>query len=128
MNRKPDIPPGRRAAGRVLLGLCVIAAGAALLASNLGLMPFEISYRLWPLILVALGLAKLVEKGALSGGGHWLILLGLFLLAGFLEREDLVERWWPLAIIWAGLLISARAWLNQRRNAPVCEDQPERTP
>ena len=128
MSRFHDIPPGRRAAGRVLLGLCVIAAGAALLLGNMGLLHFEVSYRLWPLILVALGLAKLVERGALSGGGHWLILLGLFLLAGFLEREDLIEHWWPLAVIWIGLLISARALLAPRRSAPPCEDQSERTP
>jgi hypothetical protein len=128
MSRLNTIPPGRRAAGRVLLGLCVIAAGGALLLSNLGLLPFEVSYRLWPLILVALGLAKLVEKGALAGGGHWLILLGLFLLAGFLEREDLIERWWPLVVIWIGLLISARALVASRPKPPVCEDQPERTP
>jgi Domain of unknown function (DUF5668) len=128
MRRFHDIPPGRRAAGRVLIGLCVIAAGAALLMSNLGLLHLEVSYRLWPLILVALGLAKLVEQGALRGGGHWLILLGLFLLAGFLEREDLIERWWPLAVVWIGLLISARALLAPRPKAPVCEDQTERTP
>ena len=128
MSRVKDIPPGRRAAGRVMLGLCVIAAGAALLLSNLGLLHFDVSYRLWPLILVALGLAKLVEKGALCGGGHWLILLGLFLLAGFAEREDLIERWWPMAVIWIGLLISARALASSRPKPPVCEDQPERTP
>lgn len=128
MSRTKELGPGRRAAGRVLLGLCVIAAGAALLLNNLGLLQVEIGYRLWPLILVALGLAKLVEKGALSGGGHWLILLGLFLLAGFLEREDLIERWWPLAIVWMGGLISARALLAARPKAPPCEDQPERIP
>jgi hypothetical protein len=128
MNRIKEIPPGRRAAGRVLLGLCVIAAGGAMLLGNLGLLQLDFSYRLWPLILVALGLAKLVEKGALSGGGHWLILLGLFLLAGFLEREDLIERWWPLAVIWIGLLVSARALVASRPKPPVCEDQPERTP
>ena len=128
MTRVYDIPPARRAAGRVLLGLLVIAAGAALLLSNLGLLHFEVTYRLWPLILVALGLAKLVEKGFLRVGGHWLILLGLFLLAGFMEREDLIERWWPLAIVWIGLLISARAVLAPRPKPPVCEDQIERTP
>jgi hypothetical protein len=128
MNRYRDIPPGRRAAGRVLLGLLVIAAGAALLMSNLGLLHIEAGYRLWPLILVALGLAKLVERGVLSGGGHWLIFLGLFLLAGFMEREDLIERWWPLAVVWIGLLISAKALLPRRPRSPACEDQTERTP
>ncbi len=128
MSRAQGVSPGRRAAGRVMLGLCVIAAGAALLLNNLGVLHVEIGYRLWPLILVALGLAKLVEKGVLSGGGHWLILVGLFLLAGFLEREDLIERWWPLAIVWMGGLISARALLTARPQAPPCEDQPQRNP
>jgi hypothetical protein len=128
MSRNRNIPPGRRAAGRVMLGLCLLAAGILLLLANLGHLPFTVSYRLWPLILVALGLAKLVEKGLLSFGGHWLIALGLFLLAGFLEREDLIERWWPLAVVWVGGLVSARALAASRRTAPPCEDQIERTP
>ena len=127
MSRMQDIAPGRRAVGRILLGCLAIVAGLLLLGHNLGYFTIQVSYRLWPLILVALGLVKLVEKGPLSGGGHWLVFLGLFLLAGFLEREDLIERWWPLAVIWFGLLVSARALIPGRRPA-VCEDQSERKP
>ena len=86
------IPPGRRMAGRVFLGLCLAAGGAVLLLNNLGRLPVELDWRLWPLFLVALAGARMIERGALRGGPHALILVALFLLAAGYERDDLIHR------------------------------------
>ncbi len=123
------IPPGRRMAGRVFLGLCLAAGGAVLLLNNLGRLPVELDWRLWPLFLVALAGARMIERGALRGGPHALILVALFLLAAGYERDDLIHRWWPIAVVWWGLLMTLKALLPAPRPSPeTCEDQPGTLP
>lgn len=45
-----------RSAGARIAGLALIAAGALLLPFTLGLVPWEIAGRLWPVVLIAVGL------------------------------------------------------------------------
>lgn len=119
------ISPGRRMAGRVFLGLCLAAGGALLLLDNLGSLPVHLDWRMWPLFLIALAGARMVERGVLRGGPHAMILVALFLLAVGYERDDLIDRWWPLAIVWWGLLMTLKAvFLKPRPAPPTCEDQP----
>lgn len=130
MSRSAEsIPPGRRMAGRVFLGLCLAAGGLLLLLNNLGSLPLQLDWRLWPLFLVALAGARMVERGVLRGGPHALILVALFLLAVGYERDDLIDRWWPLAIVWWGLLMTLKAvFLKPKQAPPICEDQPGTQP
>ncbi|MBI4914193.1 MAG: hypothetical protein HY823_15805 [Acidobacteria bacterium] len=127
MNGSPESRSSRRMMGRVLFGLILVALGAALLLDNLGYLHLQVSYRWWPLALVLLAVVRMVERGFLRVGPHFLLFLGLFLLAGFLEREDLIERWWPMAIVWLGVLVTLRALLPKRKPDP-CENLPEGTP
>ena len=131
MKSAHPIPESRRMAGRIFLGLCLAAAGATLLLNNLGRLPEGYDWRLWPLFLSFLAGARMVERGALRTGPHFLMMVSLVLLAASFEREDLVERWWPLAIVWAGLLITARAALRKPQPAPppsTCDDPSVRQP
>lgn len=130
MSRRSDpIPPGRRMAGRVFLGLCLAAGGALMLLNNLGSLPIHLDWRLWPLFLIALAGARMVERGVLRGGPHALVLVALFLLAVGYERDDLIDRWWPLAIVWWGLLMTLKAvFLKPSQAPPTCDDQPGTQP
>jgi hypothetical protein len=124
---KEPIPEGRRIAGRVFLGLCLAVAGVLLLLNNLGSLPYNFDWRFWPLFLAALAGARMVERGVLRTGPHVLVLVALFLLAVSFERDDLLERWWPLSVVWFGVLMTLRAVLSKPKQAsPPCEDEPER--
>ncbi len=129
MSKANPIPEGRRMAGRVFLGLCLAVAGGLLLLNNLGSLPIGVDWRFWPVFLLALAGARMVERGVLRTGPHVLMLVGLFLLAASFDRDDLVERWWPLAIVWGGVLLTLKAVFTRRKPAECpspCEDQPER--
>jgi hypothetical protein len=116
--RRPDrIPRG------VVLGLLLMLCGGALLAHNMRWMHIEDLLQYWPVGLVLLGLAHLLNRGLLSTWGHILIAVGTFLLAGFLGYDDQVERYWPLAIVYVGVIMTLRALL--RRPAPLIEPPPE---
>ncbi len=94
---------------RLVLGLAVIALGIILTLDNLrwydawGLLNF------WPLVLTALGVARLVQDGPLSVRGHvWLALS----VAGALSQFGpwgLLERWWPVFLVWWGIVACLRA-------------------
>lgn len=109
MSRHEPIPEARRMAGKVFFGLCLAAAGLVLLLNNLGSLPLNMDWRLWPLFLAAIAGARMVERGFLRTGPHILVLVALFLLAVSFERDDLIERWWPIAVVWIGTLITLRA-------------------
>lgn len=127
MSRKDPIPEGRRMAGRIFLGLCLAAAGGLLLLNNLGALPVHVDWRFWPVFLLALAGARMVERGVLRSGPHVLAMVGLFLLAVSFERDDLIERWWPVAIVWGGILLTLKAVFPKLKTRPS-EDQPEGQP
>jgi hypothetical protein len=129
MSKLHPIPENRRLAGRVFLGLCLAVAGALLLMNNLGTLPFNVDWRFWPVFLMALAGARMVECGILRGGPHVLLMVALFLLAVSFERDDLLERWWPVTIVWGGILLTLKAAFQKPKLAPgPCEDQTERQP
>ena len=51
----------------VFAPIIMITVGAALLLSNLGYLKFESAWRLWPLVLIAMGLNILVTGGRGKG-------------------------------------------------------------
>jgi hypothetical protein len=72
--------------GRLVLGIGLICFGLLFLAHRLHLLPqhfpFELfpvdePWRLWPMLLVVLGLSKIAAHGLLHGKGHFLLGLGL---------------------------------------------------
>lgn len=91
-------------ASRVILGGFIIFLGAALLLNQFGIA--ENVFRLWPLILVAVGLSMIVNnfKNVLPG----LIVLSvgvIFQLEAFDVIPFSVWNLWPLFIIFAGVSI-----------------------
>lgn len=98
---------------KLVLGLTVIALGLIFLADSLRWYDAWHLLTWWPLVLAAFGLARLTQDGILSLRGH--IWLG-FAVAGFISQFGpwgLLERWWPVFLVWGGLIVTLRAIFPQ---------------
>jgi len=93
-----------RQASQVTTGAIIIVVGLLLLAGQLD-SGWHFG-RLWPLILVALGMGKYLSTNAdgRRGDGFWLVALGgIFLLHTF--RIFTLNHSWPLFVVLGGLQI-----------------------
>ena len=115
-------------APRLVLGLVVIALGAILLLENLGLYEAWRLLEWWPAALVAFGLSRLIQGGPLSLRGHVWLALGVAAFATQFGPWGLLERWWPLALVWLGLVVTLRALFPQAAQLAPPSGQPETTP
>ena len=102
---------------KLVLGVAIIVAGLALTLDNLGLVEAHILFKLWPLVLVALGVAKLRQEGSKGTGGWVLVLVGAFLLLVNFGRVHLTDALGPLLIVALGIFIVVKA-LKQARGVP----------
>jgi hypothetical protein len=104
-------PPSRREARHYTVGVLLIVLGLLMLGDELrvAFAPFGLSLsvgRLWPIILIVLGLGRFLSARAEGrpGGGYWLLFLGgVFLLHTY--RVLTLEQSWPLFIVMAGLSV-----------------------
>ena len=101
MNTKARVPDR----GRVIAGFAILAAGVVLLIFQLTGRDLDFG-RLWPLIVIGVGLAGFVDKeeGRRRGSGMVTMLVGSWLLINTLGLFDLTYRdSWPLLVILLGL-------------------------
>jgi predicted membrane protein len=97
-----------RANPGIIPALIVIGVGALFLLNNLNIVYVHDWWRFWPVILIAGGLAKLVDSPFDAGRNNGIVLVavgGLFLLntLGFIHLTW--ADFWPLILIGAGLLM-----------------------
>ena len=101
-------------ASGIIFGGLIIAIGLFLLLDNLHIIRARDVWQFWPLILVAFGLARIVESrsparllwgGLLAGAGVLLFLDNLELLPPFLDFSVI----WPLILIAFGASLLLRA-------------------
>ncbi len=103
---------------RLVLGIIAMAVGLMLTLDNFGILEGARFWRLWPVILIALGLSRL-STWIRTGGrpeGVGLIILGLAILLlnlGVLHFRQL----FPLALLGFGGYFVMRAVLGERRAA-----------
>lgn len=124
---------------KLVFGLIVIAVGLIFLADNLRWYDAWRLLTWWPAALAAFGLARLAQDGPLSLRGH--VWLG-FSVAGFISQFGpwgLLERWWPVFVVWGGIVVTLRAIFPQPKRArrsklpasptePVsCDPEPDST-
>jgi hypothetical protein len=101
-----------------VLGVAIIVGGLVLTLDNLGLIEAHTIFKLWPLVLVAMGIAKLRQDGPNAGLGGWFLILGgAFLLLASFARGHLADALGPMLIVGVGILIVIRA-LKQNRGVP----------
>jgi len=92
----------------IIPALIVIGLGVVFLLNNLNIFYMHEIWRFWPVILIAAGLAKMVDSPYNNGrlvGGVLIGVGGLFLAdtLGFLNLSW--REFWPLVLIGAGLLM-----------------------
>lgn len=94
----------------VVSGVVLVAVGLLFLASNLGTLPDVNFARLWPVILLVIGVGKIVSPSpdeARWGGLVFVCMAGIFLAHNYdvLRLRDS----WPLFIVVAGLSVLLNA-------------------
>jgi hypothetical protein len=92
----------------ILPALVVIGIGVLFLLNNLNIFYAHEWWRYWPVLLIAAGLAKMVDSPAQTGlmTGGLLVCIGALFLADTFGL--LVLSWadfWPLVLIGAGVLM-----------------------
>jgi hypothetical protein len=112
---------------RAFAGLFIVVFGVALLADNLGILEVGNILRYWPLILIVIGGAKVLQGGGQSNQtGGW-ILIGIGVLFSIetlaFSRFD-VWRWWPLAVVFFGLVLVKRAFDPPPPPPPPVQSRP----
>jgi len=109
---------------KLVFGLTVIALGLILMADSLHLYDAWHLLTWWPLALAAFGLARLAQDGILSLRGH--VWLG-FAAAGFISQFGpwgLLERWWPVFLVWGGVIVTLRAIFPQPKRVKPGKSAP----
>lgn len=103
---------------KLVVGVAIIVAGLVLTLDNLGLVEAHVLFKLWPLVLVAMGIAKIRQDGREGGMGGWFLVLGgAFLLLFTFGRGHLADALGPMLVVALGILIVTRA-LKQSRGIP----------
>ena len=102
---------------KLVLGVAIIVMGLVLTLDNLGLVEAHLVFKLWPLVLVALGVAKLRQEGSGGTGGWVLIFAGAFILLANFGHLHLTDAFGPLLIVALGIFLVVRA-LKQSRGVP----------
>jgi len=92
----------------VILGALLVAAGTALLLERLGAMPLLWRDRIWPLLLIGYGLARLLQPRSQGRVGLFFVLAGAWWLAGVSGWLSL-ERTWPLLVVAIGVSMMFQA-------------------
>lgn len=111
-------PAAIQSIGKLMAGLFFAAAGLLLTADNLDIMDAEPYLELWPALLIALGVFKLLDAGSSRLSAGVIILLGACLLALNLDwiRFSVFDLW-PLAMIAAGIGFIVYAMKGGRETA-----------
>ena len=113
--------------GSLVVGIVLVVLGGLFLLERQGLVPSDLIFHLWPLILVIVGLAKVFGMHDREGTkeriwGTLLILFGgLLLLGAFGFPQFQFFRIWPFALIALGLYV---VWstVQERQAGTVSSD------
>jgi predicted membrane protein len=100
---RPDLP----VTPRLVLGLSIMLAGLVLALDSLGLLDASFVFRFWPLILVAVGVAKWKTPYQSSSAFVWIV-AGIALLFMTVGRMP-ASRLWAAALFFIGANIAWRA-------------------
>lgn len=117
--KRPRLPMG------VIIGLVLICLGAAFLLENLNLIYIEDILQFWPCAIIAIGLVTLWNRGVFSVWGQILVICGALLQVIELGFDIFIEVWWPVLVIWVGLLVIIKAFLPSRKHLEVKEIPPD---
>jgi hypothetical protein len=115
MNDITTTPTTPLSAGKLVFGLALLGVGILAFVDAIDLWDFRELWRFWPVILIALGIAKEVDvlRTRKGDNGYVLIAIGVWLLAATQRFLGLhYDTAFPLGIIVAGLGIIVHAMLG----------------
>ncbi len=103
---------------QVVIGLGVLAFGIVFALDNMGLVDARDYLRYWPLVLVGIGIAQIVQSANWSGyiGAVIWLLAGLWFLGrnvGLIRVS--IGDLWPLVVAGVGALLVFRGWRGYDR-------------
>jgi predicted membrane protein len=109
---------------QTFIGVLIIVVGLLLFLDNLDILESDSILQWWPILLIAVGLVKLFERGA-SGGrafGFVLLLVGTVILLNNLHITY-INLWdlWPVLIVLVGGSMIWRAVSMQKERTRVAE-------
>jgi len=112
-----DDKSGRRPTPQLVFGIIVIFVGVLFALDNLNIVAADQFLRFWPLALMAIGLAKLLDcetpEGRLFGGIVFGV--GSILLLDTLHVVHFsVHLIWPLALVAVGIFIAWQAVMREK--------------
>lgn len=100
----------------LVAGISIVVLGCLIFLSNLGWIHGYIVWKLWPLVLVAIGGAKLYQRKGEAGVGPILLVgLGLLLLLHNFELASLDSMIAPLIMVALGIFIITHSLKRQRQ-------------
>ena len=101
---------------KLVLGLVLLAFGALAFVDSTDLWSPGQWWRLWPLVLIVIGLASEIDalRERRGGGGAFLIAVGVWFLAGTHHILGLTHRTaFPVAIAVVGLFMAIHAIVDR---------------
>jgi predicted membrane protein len=102
---------------RLILGLGIILIGAIFLLGNLDIINPHEYFRLWPAILVVIGIAYLIQ-GRHGAGRVWGVILTFVGAAMLLDRLYFIHfslwDYWPLILVFVGAMMILRGTPRHR--------------
>jgi hypothetical protein len=116
--RREDFRTTPRLTPRLVIGLSVMAAGAVLFLDQIGIVRAGNLLRLWPVVLIGVGLAKLTQPPeSRQGAVVWLIVGGGLLAASL----DLIRTrgLWAFVLMAVGAHIAWKAMAPRTRRDPT---------
>ena len=117
-NEQRSCSPRGWPVGKAILGLGVLAIGVLLTLGNLEIVNVEHLFDYWPVLLILLGLAHLIQPGRdrrLGAGLLWLIVGTLLLLNSLDFWTFNIWDLWPLLLVLLGAQLLWRAMTRGRR-------------
>lgn len=105
MDRPADEHAMERRSGRLIGGLVLMTLGGIFLLGRLDVLPEHDLRQLWPLILIAIGLGKMLGPWSRDrGAGVTVLLVGVWAFANIHHWFGLTwHNSWPLVLILIGL-------------------------
>jgi predicted membrane protein len=103
--------------GGIIWGAIVLVVGVAFLLDNLGVVPIDHLFRLWPVLLIAAGIARLMQPDHRVWGVAIVFIGGLFLLENLGFAHYRWSQLWPVALIVGGMLLIWNSLEARKRTA-----------
>jgi len=104
---------------RLLIGLAILALGALLALESLDVFHLHIRWsEYWPVILIVLGLARILQPGRRRGGGFIMLFIGGWFLVRNLTGYDLDRFFIPFLLLFVGASIVLCSFRGGRRRGP----------